>query len=532
MEVMLAVCLCAVFTGVVYLWIRRWYGRLVLESSLQVCHSDGRLVPGDPPQTLFGNLPAVYRQANRLAAYNGLHTRLGEIVQLFWLWRPQVSVSGYGMALRVLQSNQSNYRKQPPNAVLQRLFGSSVLSENGEGWKRHRAVMRDIFSARHVGEFQELFLAHVERLAAKWERRLLQPAGADPFDVLPDLTAMSLDVVGHAALGRDFRAIEGGADAFLEAFQYILAQSTRPVHVFITWWKDLPLPSSRRLQRAFRTVDEFLDEIIHSRREIADNGRSGPVNLIDSLLAATSASGDTATLTDREVRDNLLAILANGHQTVAICVALTLYLLARHPDALRKAREEIDAFGAGKISELSYLDAVITESLRLYPAAAGLQRRSIDSDVLDGWSVPPGRAVGISLMPLHANSEYFGEAPEQFRPERYLVRENAATPGTNGDDRVAPSCPFHKPNQAPLPVGAKTRGTVCLPLSFGAGARKCLGEHFAMHEMKVVLAVLLRRFDLRSAEGFEPDLDLDRFGLFIALQPLRGVRLAIAPRRR
>jgi cytochrome P450 len=278
MKVLVTVCFSAVFaSGFVWLWIRRWYGRLVLRSRRQVSHADGRIVPGDPPQTLFGNLPAVYRQANRLAAYNGFHTRFGEIVQLFWMWRPQVSVSGYGMALRVLQSNQSNYRKQPPNPVLRRLFGSTVLSENSEGWKRHRALVRDIFSARHVADSHEVFVAHAERLAAKWEQRLSQAEGDTPFDILPDLTAMSLDIIGAAALGRDFAAIEGRADAFLDAFEYILAQSTRPVHAFTSWWKDLPVPSSRRLRQAFETVETFL------MRRLAAAGRppimAGPARL-------------------------------------------------------------------------------------------------------------------------------------------------------------------------------------------------------------------------------------------------------------
>ena len=141
--------------------------------------------------------------------------------------------------------------------------------------------------------------------------------------------------------------------------------------------------------------------------------------------------------------------------------------------------------------------------------------------------------MGISLMPLHANPEYFGEAPGEFRPERYLVNGDADTEGTGDGQTPAKSCPFHKAMRPPLlPVGAKTRGRVCLPLSFGAGARKCLGEHFAMHEVKVLLATLLRHFDLLSDEGFEPDLDLDRFGLFLALQPLHGVRIAVVHRRK
>jgi cytochrome P450 len=239
---------------------------------------------------------------------------------------------------------------------------------------------------------------------------------------------------------------------------------------------------------------------------------------MESLLAATCPSGDSAPLTDREVRDDLLAILANGHQTVAICLALTLYLLARHPRVLEKVRAEVDEFGPESVSQLRYLESVIIESLRVYPAAAGLQRRTIEHDNLDGWSIPPWRAVGISLMPLHATADYFGESPEQFRPERYM-------PDSSGT-----GCPFHKADRPTLPTGAKAIGGVCLPLTFGAGARRCLGEHFAMHEMKLMLAILVRHFDLEAAEGFEPDLDLDRFGLFIALRATSGVRVGVARR--
>lgn len=501
-----------------WLWIRVWYGRLVRTSRAEVCHADGRIVPGDPPQILLGNLPAVYRAVNRFAAYNDFHTRFGEIVQLFWMWRPQVSISDYRMALRVLHTNQSNYRKQRPNAVLERLFGSSVLSENGEGWKRHRMLMNDIFSARRVATFHDVFAAHAERLALKWARHLSQTGGVAPFDILPDLTAVSLDVIGSASLGHDFGALEGGADEFLEAFEYALEQSTRPVHAFTRWWRHLPAPSSRRLRKAFNTIDEFLDRLIRQSRQGASASQSGPRNLIECLLAATCPSEGAMPLTDREVRDNLLAILANGHQTVAICLALTLYLLARHPEAFEKARAEVDEFGAHSVSQLCYLESVITESLRVYPAAVGLQRRTIEKDNLDGWSLPPGRAVGISLMPLHASPEYFGDSPEQFRPERYIPAASSSR------------CPFHKADRKPLPVGAKTVGGVCLPLTFGAGARRCLGEHFAMHEMKLLLATLIHRFDFHAAEGFEPDLDLDRFGLFIALRSTNGVRIAISRR--
>ena len=519
MKIALANCLCfAAGTALLWLWMRIWYRRLVRTSREQVRHSDGRIVPGDPPCILFGNLPAVYRAANPLAAYNSLHARFGEIVQLYWMWRPQVSISSYRMALRVLHGNQNNYRKRPPNSVLEHLFGSSVLSENGKEWKRWRMLISDIFSARRMTEFNDVFAEHAERLVSKWEHRILHAPDDVRFDILPDLTAVSLDVIGAAALGRDFGALEGRADGFLKAFEYALEQSKRPVHAFTRWWKDLPVPSSRRLREAFETIDEFLERLIREGRERTRVGRSGARDLMDCLLGATSSSGDSAPLTDREVRDNLLAILANGHQTVAICLALTLYLLARHPRVLAKARAEVDEFGSESVSQLRYLEAALIESLRVYPAAAGLQRRSIQEDNLDGWSIPPGRAVGISLMPLHGSADWFGESPEQFRPERYK-------PDSSGT-----GCPFHRAEQRTPLTGDKATGDVCLPLTFGAGARRCLGEHFAMHEMKVMLATLIRRFDFGAVEGFRPDLDLDRFGLFIALRSTNGVHVAVARR--
>jgi cytochrome P450 len=511
-----------VAAGALWLCATAWYERLVRTTLAQVRDPDGRLVPCDRPQTLFGNLPAIYRAPNRLTAYNSLHRRLGKIVQLFWLWRPQVSVADYGMAMRVLLTNQMNYRKRRPNAVLRRLFGSSVVSENGDTWKRYRAVMSDNFSARHMSRYHGLFVKHTRNLISKWDQLVSRSDSSLLINVFPDLTAVFLDMIGVAAINRNFGAVDGTVDAFLEALAYIQEQSTRPEHAFASWWQHLPLPSNRRLNHSFATVDRFLNGLIRERRNSISISAPDPHSLLDSLLAATSPSDQATPLSDREVRDNLLAILTNGHQTVAVCVALSLHLLARHPNAMRSAQSEADGalvahgreLSRERVPQLRFLDSVIHECLRLYPAAAGLQRESIQRDSLEGWSIPAGRAVGVSLMPMHEDPEYFGEAAGEFRPERYLLRDGAV-------------CPVAK-----LPPGAKTRAGICLPLTFGAGARRCLGEHFAMYEMKVALALLLYHFDFEVPGGFEPDLELDRFGIFLTLRPANGVRLLISRRTR
>ena len=512
--------------GMLWVGVCIWYRRLARRLQAQVHHTDGRWAPAEEPHVLLGNMPVVYSAANRLDAYNGFHHRLGEIVNIFWMWRSQVSVAAYSMAWRILSSNQANYAKRRPNSILQRLFGLSVLSENGPAWRRHRALMNDIFSAARVSRFHAVFVWHTGRFAERWHDTVSKAGGAMELDILPDFTALFLDIIGHAALAHQFGALGGAADRFLEALSFIVAQSTKPANEFTRWWKHVPTAANRRLRTAFATVDEFLFTLIRERREGRGTSQERGPNLLDSLLEATNPEYAALPLTDREVRDNLLAIIVNGHQTVAIGASLSLYLLARHPDKLALARAEVDRvlgpeenFPQSAISQLVYLDCAITESLRLLPPMTGFQRISVAADVLDGWCIPPRQTVGISLAPLHADPAYFGEGPDQFRPERYDTSTSAA------------ACPFARGPRHALLAGSKTRAGVYLPLTFGAGSRRCLGEHFAMHEMKVVLAVLLHRFDFRLNGDFTPNIELDKFGLFVSMYPTNGVRLTIARRQ-
>jgi cytochrome P450 len=465
------------------------------------------------PAFLLGNLPAVYCASNRLDAYNAFHTRFGEIVRIFWMWRPQLSVSAYGMAMRILAGNQRNYPKRTPNVVLQRLFGLSVLSENGEAWKRNRSLIGDVFSARRVTLFHDLFVSEANRLRDKWDQRLAARSGStERMDILPDITAMCLDIIGKAALGSDFGAQDGRADDFVSALNYIVEQSTWPVHAIAPWWRHLPVKSNVRLKRSFRIVDDRLTRMIRDRRRAASNP---PSNLLDSLLAA---SHNSAPLTDREVRDNILAIIVNGHQTVAVAIAMTLDLLARNSERLTAALSEIDralASSGGSVTEsairsLKYLDAAILESLRVCPPVAGFQRIADHSDVLDGWCIPPGEVIGISLGPLHADATRFGHTPEQFRPERYLAA-----------DVPSRTCPF---------TVRRVQSAVHAPMTFGAGARRCLGEQFALYEMKVALAILLHRFEYDADERTPVKMELEKFGLFLSARPETGVVLAVSRR--
>ena len=526
--------------SVVLVWfvINIWYWRQVHKSRQQLYHLDGRTVPGEMPKMLVGNMIKVYRAKNQLSAYHWFHEQFGEIVQIFWMWRQQISLTNYNMVRHILVDNQKNYSKFPPNSVIQRLYGNSVLTNNGKNWQRHRLLLNEVFSKKQIVSFHHIFVDYSEQLTHQWNKYIKRSGKNAELDIYPELLTLFLDIVGTVAIGKDFAALSGEADEFLQALKYIMAQSTRPVHQFTTWWKHLPLPSSRKLEQAFVTIDDFLYKLISQRKAISEQSSS---NLLDLLLRATDElETDLQPLTDKEVRDNLLAIIVNGHETVATTVSMSLYFLAQHPQKLARAKAEVDKImdrDKGKLTEaglleLDYLNCVVLESLRFCPSMAGLQRISIDRDVLEGWSIPSQQIIGITLKPLHYNPEYFGEQPEQFHPERYLDRQNTNSgvdmPSVTESPRQCPLKKFWKPSQGNSK--RTNEAGVYFPLTFGDGARKCLGEHFAMYEMKVTLAVLLYHFDFQAAPNFEAELELGKFGLFLTTFPKRGVEMVIRNR--
>ena len=520
--------------------VRRWYFRLVCDARRQVYNLNRENVPGQMPTLLVGNIPDVYGAKNRLDSYNSFHTKFGEIVQIFWLWRQQLSVSNYQMARRILLVNQRNYQKFRPNSLLQQLFGSSVLTSDGQVWKRQRLLMNEVFSKQHIKRFHNVFIDYSEQLISQWSREIDQSGSSVKQNIYPDLVALCLDIIGKTAIGKDFAALDGGGDNFLDSLKYIEYQSTQPAHQFVKWWKYLPLPSNRQLKQSFRQIDTLLYQLISQRQELSVPEAT---NILDLLLrAADFVDTELPPLTKKEVRDNLLAIIVNGHETVATTIAFSLYLLAKHPDKMSRLQADVDqvvALNQGQLTEagvakLTYLNCVLLEVLRISPTVAGLQRIASDRDVLESWSIPPKQVVGISLEPLHRDPNYYGAQPDQFHPERYLEPESYLhdmhTPAV--ETQASSQCPFSK-FLKPLKERHNSRrnsGSIQRPLTFGDGARKCLGEHFAMHEMKVVLAMLIYHFDFQAVPGFEAELELGKFGLFLSTFPKAGVEVVISPR--
>ncbi|MFT5355846.1 MAG: cytochrome P450, partial [Polyangiales bacterium] len=227
---------------------------------------------------------------------------------------------------------------------------------------------------------------------------------------------------------------------------YILEYAQKDLGPFSPWGRYLRLRSE--IQRA------LMSHIAASRRDPKLESRH---DILSMLLLARDEDGEP--LADDEVHDELITMLIAGHETTATALSWTMHRLTRHPDVLRRAVAEIDATGNDTTAPLPYLDAVIRESLRIHPVVPGVGRVLEKPFTLGGYELPPGIMIGCSIILAHTNENVWPDA-ESFKPERFL------------DHRPPPDAYF----------------------PFGGGVRRCIGEAFALFEMRVVLREILRTF--------------------------------------
>jgi cytochrome P450 len=243
-------------------------------------------------------------------------------------------------------------------------------------------------------------------------------------------------------------------------------------------------------------IDSMIYGLIASRRARGDARERQDV--LSLLLCATHEDGSL--LKDQELRDDLVTVLAGGFDTSANSLAWTLgLLLSGSEQPLQRLRTEIDStlgetpVDSGSLPRLPYLEAVLKESLRLHPAVPILLRRLLEPTEIGGFALPAGTIAAPLIYIAHRREAVYPE-PDRFRPERFLQGE-------------------------PEPYAF---------IPFGRGVRRCIGMAFAMHEMKVVLATLLQRMELRLAK--DAPLRSKRFGPIII--PADGVPVIFTPRAR
>lgn len=383
----------------------------------------------------------------------------------------------------VLVQNRDNYIKSPSYRFLRSVLGNGLLTSEGKLWRRQRKLAQPAFHHRSLAGFAETMSRLTGDLAARW-------ASEPPRvrDVHEEMMGVTLRIVGHTLMSTE---LAGDASDISEALEVVLAMANElEAFLFLPEW--LPTPSKRKAARATAALDKIVYRVIAQRRAAAEPGR----DLLGMLMAATE--GDES-MTDVQLRDEVMTLILAGHETTANALSFALLLLARHPEVAERLRAELDEVlgdrlpELGDLDKLAYTEQVIKEAMRIYPPAWMFERQALADDVLGDYRLPAGYLVGISPWTLHRDPQVYPD-PERFDPDRF----------------------------APEAVAARNRYSY---LPFGGGQRTCIGNAFAMMEAVIVLATLVSRFDFELISKGQISLEPS-----ITLRPRHGIQMKVRAR--
>ncbi|MEV0296910.1 cytochrome P450 [Nocardia sp. NPDC050710] len=364
---------------------------------------------------------------------------------------------------QVLVTNAAKYSKGISYQSLNYLLGPGLLTSGGELWKRQRALIKPAFARRHVDTEIPLMIACGQRMLERLDARAADGAA---FDLVPELMGFAADVVCRAVMGADIDGVLPQIEDDVRAgVSWVMRHMAAPIQVPPT----VPTPANRRFRGVLTRLHRVVDDVIQGHRA-ADAGAAD--SLLSRLLAARDDAGHA--MDDEQLRHEVLTFLLAGHETTGGALAWTIYELCRNPAVLDRVRAEIDSALDGvemahALPALELTGRSIDEAMRLHPPAWAFSRTAIEADSFDGFDLEPGAIVVISPFVNHRFPEFW-DSPLTFDPDRF----------TKERTRVRP--PFRY-------------------FPFGWGAHLCVGQHMALTELRVGLAMLLSRYDIELVNG-------------------------------
>lgn len=364
------------------------------------------------------------------------------------------------------------------------LFGTGLLTSNGDFWLRQRRLAQPAFHRQRVAAYARTMVDHTERMLARWRP-------GQSFDLHDEMMALTLHIVAETLFGADTGA---DAEAIGRALGVVMDVSAdtlgQPFQIPVGW----PTPTNLRFRRAVAALERIIGRIVAERRASGEDRG----DLLSMLLHARDEDGSG--MSDRQIRDEAITLFLAGHETTALALSWTFYLLGQHPAAEARIAAEVAAALGGRaptledLPRLPYTGLVLKESMRVYPPAWTLSlRQAAETTTVGGLRIPRGETVMLSQWVTHRDPRHFAE-PERFIPERW-------EDGLEG----------RLPRFAYFP--------------FGGGQRLCIGQSFALMEATLIIAAIVRRFKLELLPGWKATPQAS-----ITLRPREGVRVTLRAR--
>jgi cytochrome P450 len=398
----------------------------------------------------------------------GILTRVaqeyGDIAHIPLLMQSRILINHPDLFEDILVRQPQKFDKGPAiKGAAKRLLGEGLLTSEGELWRRQRRLAQPAFHRQRLAEYGQTMVAQAQEHIRNWR-------AGEVRDLAEEMMALTLVIAVKTLFGAELTQQAGSVgDAVTLLMRYQIKRLRSPIKLSMKW----PFPSNRRADRAYAYLDSLVYGIIEERRRRREAGEAPADDVLSLLMNAMDEDGSR--MSSKQLRDEVMTLFIAGHETTAVTLGWAWHLLAQNPAVEQRLADELCSILGGRapsaedLPRLTYLDAVIREVLRLYPAAYVIQRTSTEPVELGGYSFPANTTVIISQWVMHRDPRYF-DAPLEFRPERWL---------TGLADRLPPYAYF----------------------PFGGGPRRCIGQGFAMMEAVLVMATLAQRFRFVEPAG-------------------------------
>jgi cytochrome P450 len=396
--------------------------------------------------------------------------------------------------------NQTQFNK----SVVRTTIGRGVLWADGESHKRQRKALNPAFSAAAIRSLTSVFYDAAHKTVLAWDSEIEsnQRTHCAVIDVQRWMNNISLDSAGIAVLSHDFGALDGNDSDVVHVLN-AFGSSSNVSHILVLLAQNfpsilkLPLPRTQFSLKFRLIVGKICEEMLSRSRKEKETGGAvqGDKSCLGLLLKAEE-SGESAGLTPEEVIDEARVLLLAGFETTAVSMTWALIELARNPGVQTKLRDECLEFGPTPsyddlANKLPYLDAVVNEVLRLHAPVKEIPRLATQEDVIplseplrtaagnftESVCIPKGTVIVIPYAALNCSVSMWGPDAKAFKPSRWFEGDEGthwAKEGLHGYRHL---------------------------MTFGDGARSCLGRLFALTEFKAVLFVLVRNFMFEMTDG-------------------------------
>lgn len=418
----------------------------------------------------------------------------GEVVQFHLFGYEIYLVTNPDLVREVLVAKIAQFPKSEFDIqILSKFVGYGLVTANGEAHRRQRQLVQPAFHTNRIQNYAETMVQYTDDTLKGW-------VSGETKEISREMAELTMYVVSKTLFDVDRDNMSGMAQQIGQTIHEIQAIANSDFNFPIPIPDWLPTSKNQRRKRAKQVLDATIDGIVAQRRATSIDGQvEDRGDLLSMLLLARDDAGTS--LTDDEIREQAATLFIAGHETTSNALTWTWHLLSQYPQIEAKLHTELDQQLGGRLPtvhdlrNLPYTEKIIKESLRLYPPAWVLNGRQATEDTTIGdYHIPKGATIFISPYVLHRLPQYFAQ-PDLFDPERF-----------------APENEKLIPRYAYIP--------------FGAGARVCIGNSFAMMEARLILATIAQRYRLQLAPDQKVTLNPQ-----ITLSPKHGLPMHISQRK-